>query len=194
LLDGETRTRAGARLATLVRDSGYRVTTGFAGTPFVTWALSETGHIEDAYRLLLERDCPSWLYPVTMGATTVWERWDSMLPDGTINAGEMTSFNHYALGAVVDWIYQVIGGIRPAAPGYARIRIEPRPGPGITWAETSYEGKHGTIACAWRIENDQLIVDVTLPDAVPAEIVLPDGSRRDVVGGSHHIETPAAAR
>jgi len=84
----------------VVAEAGHRVSTGFAGTPFVTWALSETGHVEEAYRLLLEEGCPSWLYPVSMGATTIWERWDSMLPDGSINPGEMTSFNHYALGAV----------------------------------------------------------------------------------------------
>ena len=101
LLDEADRSRAGDRLAELVAANGYHVGTGFAGTPFVTDALTDTGHLDAAYRLLLERTCPSWLYPVTMGATTVWERWDSMLPDGTINPGEMTSFNHYALGAVV---------------------------------------------------------------------------------------------
>ncbi len=86
LLEGSDRAHAGARLAEIVRQSGFRVTTGFAGTPFITWALSETGHVDEAYRLLLEKECPSWLYPVTMGATTVWERWDSALPDGSINA------------------------------------------------------------------------------------------------------------
>ncbi|WP_306214322.1 family 78 glycoside hydrolase catalytic domain, partial [Actinoplanes sp. RD1] len=112
---------AGRRLARLVADSGYRVSTGFAGTPYVTEALTLTGHLDDAYRLLLTRDCPSWLYPVTMGATTVWERWDSMLPDGSLNPGEMTSFNHYALGAVADWIHRRIGGIAPLEPGYAKV-------------------------------------------------------------------------
>lgn len=102
LLDDADRQRAGNRLAELARENGYRISTGFARTPFVTGALTSTGHLDDAYRLLLERECPSWLYPVTMGATTVWERWDSMLPDGTINPGEMTSFNHHALGAVAD--------------------------------------------------------------------------------------------
>lgn len=87
VLEGDDRAAAGNRLAELVREGGFRVTTGFAGTPYVTWALSETGHVDEAYRLLLEKECPSWLYPVTMGATTVWERWDSMLPDGSINPG-----------------------------------------------------------------------------------------------------------
>ena len=126
----EQRQHAGERLAELVRDSGYQIRTGFVGTPLICDALCSTGHYQAAYRLLLQRECPSWLYPVTMGATTVWERWDSMLPDGTINPGEMTSFNHYALGAVADWMHRTIGGLTPAQPGYRRIEIRPRPGGG----------------------------------------------------------------
>jgi alpha-L-rhamnosidase len=185
LLDEADRAAAGDRLAELVRERDFRVTTGFAGTPFITWALSDTGHVDEAYGLLLERECPSWLYPVTMGATTVWERWDSMLPDGTINPGEMTSFNHYALGAVADWIYQVVGGIRPAEPGYARVRIQPVPGPGIDWARTSYEAAGGTISTSWKKDADGFSLDVELPEGLPAEVVLPDGSVHEVVGGSH---------
>ncbi|WP_159500217.1 family 78 glycoside hydrolase catalytic domain [Microbacterium sp. 18062] len=185
LLEDDDLAWAGDRLAEIVRATGYRVTTGFAGTPFVTWALSETGHVEDAYRLLLERSCPSWLYPVTMGATTIWERWDSMLPDGTINPGEMTSFNHYALGAVVDWVYQVVGGIRPAEPGYARVRIQPVPGTGIDWARTSYESADGTVEASWRAAADGFELEVRLPEGVPADVVLPDGSVREVRGGEH---------
>ena len=185
LLDDADRVAAGERLAELVRDAGYRVTTGFAGTPFVTWALSETGHLQEAYRLLLERDCPSWLYPVTMGATTIWERWDSMLPDGTINPGEMTSFNHYALGAVVDWVYQVVGGLRPAAPGYSRVRVQPQPGPGITGARTRYEAPAGEIEVDWREDDEGFALRVSLPDGLPAEVILPDGAVHEVVGGVH---------
>lgn len=190
VLEGDDRTSAGIRLAEIVRASGYRVTTGFAGTPFVTWALSETGHIEEAYRLLLETSCPSWLYPVTMGATTVWERWDSMLPDGTINPGEMTSFNHYALGAVADWIFQVVGGIRPASPGYDTVLIKPEPGQGIDWAETNYECRHGMISVAWRRNDAGFFLEVELPSGIPADIVLPDGRVEHVVGGAHILSTP----
>ena len=118
----------------LVADGGYHIQTGFAGTPFVTDALTLTGHLDDAYRLLLQTECPSWLYPVTMGATTIWERWDSMLPDGTINPGQMTSFNHYALGAVADWMHRTIGGIAPLEPGLREVLVAPQPGGGITWA------------------------------------------------------------
>ncbi|MFJ4165267.1 family 78 glycoside hydrolase catalytic domain [Microbacterium sp. NPDC089698] len=187
LLGDEDRGRAADRLVELVRAGGYRVTTGFAGTPFVTWALSETGHVEDAYRLLLETENPSWLYPVTMGATTVWERWDSMLPDGTINPGEMTSFNHYALGAVADWIHQVVGGIRPAEPGYAAVRIEPVPGPGISWARTRYDSAAGEIAVHWSAGEDGFVLEARIPEGVPAEIVLPGGARHEVVGGEHRF-------
>ncbi|BAL89931.1 putative alpha-L-rhamnosidase [Actinoplanes missouriensis 431] len=164
---------AGRRLADLVADSGYRVSTGFAGTPYITEALTVTGHLDAAYRLLLERECPSWLYPVTMGATTIWERWDSMLPDGSVNPGEMTSFNHYALGAVADWMHRTIGGIAPLEPGYARVRVAPRPGGGLTWCRSALETRHGRIEVSWRIREDgELDVDVTLPDGVSGVLSL----------------------
>ncbi|WP_114856555.1 family 78 glycoside hydrolase catalytic domain [Brachybacterium sp. YJGR34] len=188
LLDEGTRARAGERLAQVVAEAGYRVSTGFAGTPFVTWALSETGHIEAAYHLLLEEENPSWLYPVSMGATTIWERWDSMLPDGSINPGEMTSFNHYALGAVADWIYQVILGIRPAEPGYRRILIQPTPGPGIDWARGAYDAVAGRIEVSWEAPADgPFSLEVTVPDGIEADIVLPDGARHVVTGGQHRF-------
>ncbi len=185
LLDDAHAEAAAARLATLVRDRGHVITTGFAGTPFVTWALSEHGYVEDAYRLLLQTECPSWLYAVTMGATTIWERWDSMLPDGSINPGEMTSFNHYALGAVADWIYQVVAGIRPAAPGYRRIRIEPRPGPGIDWVRGAYESRVGRIGVDWRVEDGAFTLSIDTPPGVPVEVALPDGTTAAVDGGTH---------
>lgn len=188
LLEGEEVPAAADRLAELVREAGYRVSTGFAGTPYVTWALSENGHVEDAYRLLLEDGCPSWLYPVRMGATTVWERWDSMMPDGTINPGGMTSFNHYALGGVCDWVYQVVGGIRAAEPGYARVRVQPQPGPGIDWARCAYDSVRGRIEVSWRVHEDGAFeLTCTVPEGVPADVVLPDGTTHEVVGGTHRF-------
>ena len=185
LLDDAQRSAAGDRLAEVVAERDYRVTTGFAGTPFVTWALSETGHVEPAYRLLLEAGNPSWLYPITMGATTIWERWDSMLPDGTINSGEMTSFNHYALGAVADWLYKVVAGIQPGAPGYDEIRLVPTPGPGLDWAKGALETRQGRVECGWRRTEDGYVVDVVVPEDAKAELVLPDGSSHVVPAGSH---------
>ena len=110
-----------------------------------------TGHLDDAYGLLLERSMPSWLYPVTMGATTVWERWDSMLPDGSINPGHMTSFNHYAFGAVADWMHRTVGGLAPAEPGYATLLVAPRPGGGLTGARTSLQTSYGLASVDWRL-------------------------------------------
>jgi len=188
----ELREFAGNRLAALVRDNGYRVSTGFAGTPFITHALTDTGHVDGAYRLLLEEGCPSWLYPVTMGATTVWERWDSMLPDGSINPGEMTSFNHYALGAVADWMHKAIGGIRPLEPGYARVLIAPQPGEGINWARTSLKTAHGEVRVEWALDGGKFRLEATLPDGVAADVVLPDGARHSVEGGAHSFAAPTA--
>jgi alpha-L-rhamnosidase len=188
LLDPEDERRAGDRLARLVAESGYHVATGFAGTPYVTDALTMTGHLDAAYRLLLQRSCPSWLYSVTMGATTIWERWDSMLPDGTINPGEMTSFNHYALGAVADWMHRTIGGIAPLAPGYARVLVAPRPGGGLTWASTGLETPHGLVEVRWREEAGGLTVQTTLPDGVTGVLDLPDHPQVDLTPGtSEHV-------
>ncbi|WP_433789864.1 family 78 glycoside hydrolase catalytic domain [Actinoplanes sp. CA-252034] len=185
LVDDEAA--AGRRLADLVAESGHRISTGFAGTPYILDALTRTGHLDVAYRLLLERGCPSWLYPVTMGATTIWERWDSMLPDGSINPGEMTSFNHYALGAVADWMHRVIGGIAPLAPGYSRVLIAPRPGGGLTWGRAGLDTRHGRIEVSWRLDDGELAVDVTLPAGVTGVLSLPGRDDAELTGGVHRV-------
>ena len=191
LLDGADRTAAGDRLAELVAEAGHVITTGFAGTPFILTALPETGHLETAYRLLLQEECPSWLYPVTMGATTMWERWDSMLPDGTINPGEMTSFNHYAFGAVATWLHRVVAGLAPAAPGHSRVRIAPRPPAiGLTFAETALDSRQGRIATGWSVEDGVLRVVATIPEGVTAEVSLPSGFAAEVGAGVHEWSEP----
>ena len=131
----------------------------------------------------MHQENPSWLYPVTMGATTIWERWDSMLPDGSINPGEMTSFNHYALGAVADWMHRTIGGIAPAEAGYRRIRIAPRPSAGLTHAEARHLTPYGIAELNWKIESDQFHLDVIIPPNTTAEVILP-GSDTPIEIGS----------
>lgn len=175
---------AGDRLAELVRDSGYHIRTGFVGTPLICDALWNTGHHVSAYRLLMQQECPSWLYPVTMGATTIWERWDSMLPDGSINSGEMTSFNHYALGAVADWMHRAIGGLESTAPGYRHMSIHPRPGGGLTCATVQHLTPYGLAKSAWKIENGQFFLDVTIPPNTTATITLPESNRNTFEVGS----------
>jgi len=194
LLDGDERQWAGARLAELVADSDYRISTGFAGTPFILDALSSTGQVPTAGRLLLQRECPSWLYPVRMGATTIWERWDSMLPDGTVNPGEMTSFNHYALGAVADWMHRVLGGLAAAAPGYRQILVAPRPVDGVDWVETDVVTPLGPAAVTWNREADGIRLEVLVPQGAEAQVDLFDLDLR-VGAGTHvfHATYPAVA-
>lgn len=190
ILDSAARTRAGDRLVELVSESHYRISTGFAGTPYITDALTQTGHVDTAYRLILQTECPSWLYPVTMDATTIWERWDSKLPDGTINPGEMTSFNHYALGAVVDWLHRVVGGISPLAPGYDRILFAPHADEGITWSRTTLNTRHGTAKIYWEATADQLDVTVTVPPNASAVLELPGMPSEHLKAGTHRRKCP----
>ena len=193
LLDADDLVVAGDRLAELTAQSGFRISTGFAGTPFITDALTQTGHLAEAYRLLLQTENPSWLYSVTMGATTVWERWDSMLPDGSINPGEMTSFNHYALGAVADWMHRVIGGISPLAPGYAEVLVAPQPGGGLTSADTSLATPHGTVTVRWSITDNDLTVDVDVPEGMGGVLRLPGQDDRALVAGPQSVTTPVGS-
>jgi alpha-L-rhamnosidase len=180
----EQRQRAGLRLAELVRAEDYRISTGFVGTPLICDALCSAGAFTAAYRLLLQTKCPSWLYPVTMGATTIWERWDSLLPDGSVNPGQMTSFNHYALGAVADWLHRTAAGLAPAAPGYRRIMIRPCPGGGLTWARARHHTPYGLAECAWRIEDGSMTVEVEIPPNTSAEVYLPGQSGDPLPVGS----------
>ncbi|MEZ4684097.1 MAG: alpha-L-rhamnosidase C-terminal domain-containing protein [Caldilineaceae bacterium] len=190
----EQRQRAGDRLAELVRGSGYQIRTGFVGTPLICDALCATGHHAAAYRLLKQEECPSWLYPVTMGATTIWERWDSMLPDGSINPGEMTSFNHYALGAVADWMQRTIGGIELVEPGYRSIRFAPRPGGKLTHCETRLQTPYGLAECNWQIADGTFVMRVTVPPNARGLVTLPgtDGGPIEVGSGGWQWSVPHA--
>ncbi|MEV4068607.1 glycoside hydrolase family 78 protein [Nonomuraea fuscirosea] len=186
LLDGpEQRERAGRRLVELVAADDHRIGTGFVGTPLVCDALCSVGAYDTAYALLTQRECPSWLYPVTMGATTVWERWDSMLPDGRINPGEMTSFNHYALGAVADFLHRTVAGLAPAEPGYRRLRVAPRPGGGLTHASARLDTPYGPAAVSWTTDGGTLTVEATVPPGTSALVELPGAEPREVGAGTH---------
>ena len=182
----EQRRRAGRRLADLVRAAGFRISTGFVGTPLMTDALADAGEPELAYRLLLQTGCPSWLYPVTMGATTVWERWDSMLPDGRINPGEMTSFNHYALGAVADWLHRRVAGLAAAEPGYRRLDVSPLPSPRLTRAEARHHTPYGEASAGWERSGGRLRLRVTVPVGARATVRVPGGGAPVEVGHGRH--------
>lgn len=181
--------RAGRRLLELVEQGGFHISTGFVGTPIICDALVLAGSVDYAYHLLRQEELPSWLYPVSMGATTIWERWDSMLPDGNINPGDMTSFNHYALGAVASFLHESVAGLASAAPGWEKVRYQPRPGGGLTHASARYDSVRGTAAIRWTREGDTLTVDVEVPAASTGVIVLPGTGREIAVGPGTHTFT-----
>jgi alpha-L-rhamnosidase len=205
-------------LAASVRAEAGRISTGFLGTPLVLFALSNSGHLDEAYLMLLRREAPSWLYQVDRGATTVWERWDAIRPDGSIHSGDMDagsgdeggsmlSFNHYAYGAMIDWVYRTVAGLAPAEPGYRRIRIAPRPAIGLEHAAASIDTAYGRLAIDWRLDADTLSATVEVPFGTTAELDLPvtadsavtvDGAaaQRRLLSGIHEITVtaPSVAR
>ena len=193
LLPGtQQRRHAGERLTALVRESGYHISTGFVGTPLICDALCSVGELDLAYHLLTQRECPSWLYPVTMGATTIWERWDSLRPDGSVNPDQMTSFNHYALGAIADWLHRVVGGLAPAAPGYRHLDVRPQPGGGLTYARARHMTPYGIAESSWAIKEGQIEVVVVVPANATASVTLPGGKATpiEVGSGTHRWSYP----
>lgn len=173
---------AAIRLSKIVRFSTFKIGTGFVGTPLILPSLTTTSQTQLAYRMLLATKCPSWLYPITMGATTMWERWDSMLPDGSINPGSMTSFNHYALGSVGTWLHATVGGISPKEPGWKVVRFEPVPGGTLKWAKCRHDGPYGEVSCEWELEGSRLDVKVAVPLNCTGEVKLPGWEEVQKVG------------
>ncbi|HKA58659.1 MAG TPA: family 78 glycoside hydrolase catalytic domain, partial [Gemmatimonadales bacterium] len=165
---------AGERLAAAVRGRGMHLTTGFLGTPRLLPVLSATSHFDVAYGLLMQRSYPSWLYPISRGATTMWERWDGIRPDSSFQDAGMNSFNHYAFGAVGDWMYRTIGGISldPTAPGGKRIRIAPRPGGGLTHARASLETPYGKVSSSWQLGERDFVLQASVPPNTTGDVVL----------------------
>ncbi|TVQ00373.1 MAG: alpha-L-rhamnosidase [Balneolaceae bacterium] len=156
------------------------LTTGFLGTPYLNPILSEFGQYDLAYLLLLRKDYPSWLYPVTMGATTIWERWDGIRPDGTFQDEGMNSFNHYAYGAIGEWLFSDIAGIRIAEPGYSRFQVIPVPGGDLNHARAILHSPFGEIKSSWDIEEDRFTLEIEVPVNTVAEVHLPYADRANV--------------
>lgn len=175
LVAEEHRQRTIDTLVQLLNENNGHLTTGFLGTPYFCHALSQNGKVEEAYNLLLKEDYPSWLYQVTKGATTIWEHWDGIKPDGTMWSADMNSFNHYAYGAIGDFLYRTVAGIDtdPNKPGYKRIIIKPQPGGGMTHAEAELKSVYGRIAVKWSLENNNMVIDITIPHNTTAHVILP---------------------
>jgi alpha-L-rhamnosidase len=172
LIPQELRTKAADYLMKNVASRGH-LTTGFLGTPHLNHVLSEFGYHEDAYKLLMREQYPSWLYPVTMGATTIWERWDGMKPDSTFQSESMNSFNHYAYGAIGEWLFKRVAGISPQMPGYKSIKIHPIPGGGLSHARAIQQTPYGEVASSWHFTGSDFVLKVRIPANTNAEIILP---------------------
>jgi alpha-L-rhamnosidase len=188
LLPGELEQVAVNRLAGDVQERGH-LTTGFLGTPYLNPVLSRYGHHAAAYKLLLRESYPSWLYPVTMGATTIWERWDGIKPDGLFQSAEMNSFNHYAYGAIGDWLYRVAAGLQEAAPGYKEIVVKPHSGGGFTHMEAELMTPYGKAGSEWKIQDNQIFMNVTVPVNTSATVYLPAISANNITESGNPLKS-----
>ena len=180
--DSENRAAMAANLNRLVEENGYHLSTGFPGTPYILFALADNGYADTAYRLLLQDTCPSWLYCVKMGATTFWEQWNAITPDGQVRDPSM---NHYAYGAVGDFLYRRVLGLEPLEGGYRRFRVKPLPGGGLTWAEGSMKTPYGTVFIHWQISGGTFTVRVKVPVSTACELVMPSGNTFQLKSGNH---------
>lgn len=187
-----------ANLERLVAENSHKLSTGFTGTPYLLFALGDNGHLDEAYRLLLQEECPSWLYEVKAGGTTIWERWDALRPDGTVNLdnaasgkdtgdGGMVSFNHYANSAVDDWLYRRLLGMEPVEGGWWRFAVRPQPGGGITWARGHEDTPFSRAAVEWRVEGEKFSLTVDVPVSCSCDVTLPDGTTATLASGHHAL-------
>jgi alpha-L-rhamnosidase len=196
MLPEEMRAGAAQKLADNVRSYNNHLTTGFLGTPYLCHVLSRFGYDDVAFTLLMQETYPSWLYPVKMGATTIWERWDGIKPDSTFQTPGMNSFNHYAYGAIGDWMYRVVAGIDTESdqPGYKSIVIKPTVGGGLTQVAADYLTNYGKVRSAWKIENGKLVMEVEIPANTSAVVYVPTSSEQAVTEGGKPLAASKALR
>ena len=185
LLPEDRVSKAVNYLADDVKKFGH-LTTGFVGTPLLCRTLSDNGYPDLAFMLLMNKKYPSWLYPVTQGATTIWERWDGQKPDGTFQDVGMNSFNHYAYGAIGEWMYSYVGGIRiaPKEPGYKHFFLSPHVGGGLSYVTTNYQSLYGPIESDWKIRNGHFVYTVTIPTNTMATVILPKAKSEQLMMNS----------
>ena len=175
MLPENLRKETAQRLVDNVKSYGNHLTTGFLGTPYLCHVLSRFGYDDVAYSLLHQETYPSWLYPVKQGATTIWERWDGIKPDSTFQTPSMNSYNHYAYGAIGDWMYRVVAGLDTDedGPGYRKICIRPHIGGKLTQATADLQTYYGRVLSGWKIENGKLLLDVEIPANTTASVYVP---------------------
>jgi len=179
MLPESLRQQAAERLVDNIKNYGNHLTTGFLGTPYLCHVLTRFGYTDMSYNLLLQEKYPSWLYPVKMGATTIWERWDGIKPDGSFQVPSMNSYNHYSYGAIGDWMYRVMVGLDTYedGPGYKHIKIKPHIGGGFTNASASLETYYGKLSSGWKVDADKIYMDVEIPANTSATVFVPANSK-----------------
>ncbi|MEI6949069.1 glycoside hydrolase family 78 protein [Paraflavisolibacter sp. H34] len=187
MLPEALRRQAADRLVENIRQYKNHLTTGFLGTPYLCHVLSRFGHADKAFTLLQQETYPSWLYPVKMGATTIWERWDGIRPNGTLQTPTMNSFNHYAYGAIGDWMYRVMVGLDTEEPGYKKIRIKPHIGGSFTHASATYQTPYGKLASGWKLEGGRLTLEAEIPPNTTATVYVPAAGAGDVQEGGKPV-------
>ncbi len=189
----EQRQAAADNLVSLVEKNDYCIGTGFPGTPFILFALADNGHADTAYRMLMNTKCPSWLYEVRVGATTIWERWDGLDENGVCPIGDdgtdkMISYNHYASGAVGDFFFKRIAGLEAIEPGYKRFKVVPIPGGGLTSAKAHVETPYGRAVSDWHIKEGVFHLTVHVPMGTVCEVTLPDGLSVELESGEYCLQ------
>jgi len=190
LVEKKHREVVAKTLAGYLEESKVHLTTGFVGTPYLCDVLTQNGYLDLSYKLLLQKDYPSWLYQITKGATTIWEHWDGLKEDGSFWSKDMNSFNHYAYGAIGDWMYRVMAGIDldPETPAYKHINIKPQPGHGITFAQGKLESMFGEITSGWVKNAEGMKININIPSNTTATVVLPAAKIADVIEGQNRLE------
>lgn len=187
LLPDALREAATAELVADIERRDMHLSTGFVGSPYLPHVLSSNGRADMAYALLDQKTWPSWLYPVTQGATTIWERWDGWTEENGFQDPGMNSFNHYAYGAIGAWLYQAVAGIEidTAQPGYKHFIVRPQPGGALTSAAASLKTLYGELASQWQLDHGTFNLTVTVPPNTSATVYLPDGRAETVTAGTH---------
>jgi alpha-L-rhamnosidase len=182
MLPDSLRPQAAKRLADNIKSYGNHLTTGFLGTPYLCHVLTRFGYTDMAYKLLLQDTYPSWLYPVKMGATTIWERWDGEKPDSTFETPSMNSFNHYSYGAIGDWMYRKMVGLDTYEDGvgYKHIKIQPHIGGGFSFASANIQTYYGKLSSGWKVGVDTITIDVEIPANTTATIFIPAAKADEV--------------
>lgn len=190
LIPEHLRTAATQRLVELIQEAGTHLGTGFLSTPYLCPVLGNNGHLDLAYALLMQDTPPSWLYAVKKGATTIWESWNGIDEEGNPH----NSLNHYSYGAIGSWLYQVVAGIAPGAPGYRHIMFQPQPGGGLTFASATYQSLHGEIAIRWQIDGERFHLHVSVPANTTATVVIPSRLGRQITEGGAALSSAVGVR